>query len=89
MTIAEATIHDSLEYAKQNGFLPSDNIKQAEDALHWWTVDKSEHDAMMRRYNAQVETIRQIIDERGLTSDEKELLDKLILPREFDRRTAK
>lgn len=50
-------------------------------------VIKDERDTLMKRYREQVEVIRTRIDNGGLSTDEKRLLEDLHFETSYDRRT--
>lgn len=45
-----------------------------------------ERDTLLKRYKIQVETIRHLIDMDTLTDDDRDLLDALSLPHQYDKR---
>lgn len=57
-----------------------------EKPRHDLSVIANERDTLMKRYRAQVEVIRTRIDNGGLLPSEKQLLDDLKIPTDFDKR---
>jgi antitoxin component HigA of HigAB toxin-antitoxin module len=86
---SKGTILEALAYGRQNALMPSGDYDKAVADIHNADVTLDERNALMKRHSDQVEVIRQIIDERGLTAEEKQLLKKLCFETNYDRRNAR